>query len=92
MPFIGFDVEGLHLRVGDAYRLGIAVLVQLAAYRQAGFRRGGGDEFDDREAADERLPAPSLSDVAEHAMLDLVPLRCPRRIVAHLQDQPGLVG
>src|SRR5665213_1542044 len=74
MPLIGVYVEGRHLRVGNPYRLGIAVLIQFAAHRQAGLGCGGGDEFDDREATDERLPAPGLGDVAEHAMLDLVPL------------------
>ena len=92
MPVIGLDVEARHLRIGDPYRLGIAVFIQFAADRQAGFGRCGGNEFNDREAADEWLAAPGLSDVAEHAMLDLVPLRCSRWVVAYLQYQPGLVG
>ena len=35
MPFIGLNVEGRHLRIGDPYCLGIAVLIQFAAHRQA---------------------------------------------------------
>ena len=92
MPWIGRDVESRHLLVGHTYRLGIAVLIEFTAHGQAGFRGGGGDEIDDREPTDEWLAASILGDVAEHAMLDLVPLRCPWRIVAYLQDQPGLVG
>jgi hypothetical protein len=74
--------DGVHL--SDPYRLGIAVLIQFAAHRQAGFGCGGGNERDDREATDERFSTPSLGDVAEHAMFDLVPLRRPGRVVAHL--------
>jgi hypothetical protein len=49
--------------------LGVAVLIQFATYRKTGFSRGGGDELNNREAADERLAPPRLSDVAEHAVL-----------------------
>jgi len=70
MPLTGLDVEARHLRIGDPYRLGIAVLIQFAAHRQTYFGRGGGDEFNDCEAADERLSTPRLGDVAEHAMFD----------------------
>jgi hypothetical protein len=51
MPLIGLYVEAGHLRVGDPYRLGIAVFIQFATYRQTGFGDGGGDEFNNREAA-----------------------------------------
>src|SRR3954470_21334987 len=74
-PWIGGDVEGRHLLVGNADRLGICVLIQLAAHRQSGLGRGGGDKIDDSEATEQWLAAPGLGDVAEHAMLDLVPLR-----------------
>ena len=74
MPVSGLDVEARHLRVGDPYRLGVAFLIQFAMHRQTSFCRGGGDEFNNREAADERLAPPGLSDVAEHAVFDLVPL------------------
>jgi hypothetical protein len=70
MPVIGLDVEARHLGVGDPYRLGVAVLIRFAAHRQTGFGRGGGDELNNRETADKRLSAPSLDDVAEHAMFD----------------------
>src|SRR6476660_7844467 len=92
MPVVGHDVEARPVRVGYTYRLGVAVLIQFATDRQTGFGRGGGDEFNDGETADEWLAAPCLGDVAEHAMFDLVPLRCPWRVVAHLQYQSGLIG
>jgi hypothetical protein len=92
MPRIGLYIERCHFRFGHPYRFGIAFFVQFAAHRLARLGRGGGDQFDDREAADERLAAPCLGDVAEHAMLDLVPFRCPRWIMAYLQDQPGFIG
>src|SRR3954463_5695006 len=42
--------------------------------------------------ARERVAAPILGDVAEQAVLDLVPLRGAGRIVADRDRQPGLVG
>src|SRR5712692_4249483 len=40
----------------------------------------------------QRTAAPVLGDVAEHAMLDLVPLAGPRRIVTHSDTQTQLIG
>ena len=72
--------------------LGYEVPIQFATNRKTGFRRGVGDQFDGDQQTGERRRAPVLSDVAEHAVLDLVPLRGPRRIMAHLHDETGFVG
>ena len=74
MPSVGGDVECRHLLIGDTDRLAIAALIQFATDRQVGLGCCGGDEVKDGEPADERLAAPSLGDVAEHALLDLVPM------------------
>src|SRR5208337_4385754 len=84
-------VEGRHFRVRDLDALWIGVAIEFAADFETGFRRGVGDQFDDDEEAEEWRRAPVLRDVAEHAMLDLVPLRSPWRIVANLNDQTGFV-
>ena len=78
-------VEGRHFRVRDLDALWIGVAIEFAADFETGFRRGVGDQFDDDEEAEEWRRAPVLRDVAEHAMLDLVPLRGPWRIVADLR-------
>src|ERR1700693_4524645 len=85
MPRAALDVQRSHLGIGDFDPLGIAFLIQFAVHRQAGFGRRGGDQVDHRDAADERLSAPVLRDVAEHAVLDLVPLRGSRWIVTDLE-------
>jgi hypothetical protein len=58
MPLVGLYIERCHLGLGHPYRSWIAILVQFTAHRQARLGRGGGDQFDDREAAEERLAAP----------------------------------
>src|SRR5208337_231263 len=88
MEGIALYVECRDLLVGDLDALGI----EFAADFETGFRRGVCDQFDGHEEADERHGAPVLGNVAEHAVLDLVPLRGPRRIMADLDDQAGLVG
>jgi len=85
-------VEARHFRVGDLDALCIGVAIEPAGNLQTGFRRGVGDQCDDDEEAGQRHGAPVLRDVAEHAMLDLVPLRCPRRIMADHDYQAGFVG
>src|SRR5208337_2725237 len=83
MEGVASYVEGRHLLVGDFYTFRI-VGIEFAAGRQTGFRRGVRDQCDGDEHAGERRSTPSLGYVAEHAMLDLVPLRRPRRIMADL--------
>ena len=74
MEFVAFYVERRHFLVGDLDALGIKVAVHFAENFEAGCGRGAGDQLDDNEQAEERGGAPILSDVAEHAVLDLVPL------------------
>ena len=51
MERVTFDIEGSHFGVADFDTFGIGVGIQFAAYREAGFGRGGGDQLDDRRAA-----------------------------------------
>src|SRR3954468_13939398 len=74
MERITLDGERGHLGIGDLDAFGVAVLVKLAAHRQAGLRRRGADQLDDDLVADQRLAAPVLRDGGEEAMLDAVPL------------------
>src|SRR5262249_7941701 len=48
-------------------------------------------QVDDHLPTDQRPPPPVLGDVAEHAVLDLVPLTRPWREVTHGDAQPDLV-
>jgi len=70
---VAFNVDGVHLGIGDLDALGIAVGVDVAGDGEAGVGRGGADQLDDDLMADERLAAPVLGDVGEQAMLDPVP-------------------
>src|SRR3954454_14060735 len=89
---VGVEVEGCHLLVGDFDALWVGGGVESAADGQAGLGGGVADECADGDATDERRCAPSLGDVAEHAVLYFVPLRCSGRIVADLESQPGGIG
>jgi hypothetical protein len=89
---IAEDVERVHFCVADVDALWVGARIKLAAHPQTGLRRRRGDEFDDGEAAGQRLAAPSLRDVAEQPMLYLVPLRRAGRKVTDLKRQAGLVG
>jgi hypothetical protein len=57
---MAFDVDGVHLGIGDLDALGIAVGVDVAGDGEAGIGRGGADQLDDDLMADERLAAPVL--------------------------------
>src|SRR5438093_2713716 len=76
----------------DLHPGGIALLVQAGSDLQPGLRGGAPDQLDDHLVTDQRLPAPVLGDVAEHAMLDLVPLAGAGREVADGDPQPRLRG
>src|SRR5450755_821246 len=56
--------------------------VQARVDLQAGAGRGRADQVDDHLQALKRPSAPVEADVAEHAMLDFVPLRRPGREMA----------
>ena len=74
MELIAFDVERLHLGIADLDTLFVGRGVERALNFQAGFGRRRSNQFDHGHAIDEWSSAPSLRDVAEHAVLDLIPL------------------
>jgi hypothetical protein len=74
MERVALDVEGLHLGIADFDALLVGRGVERALDFQAGFCRRRSNQLDYRHAIDEWSPAPGLRDVAEQAVLDLVPL------------------
>src|SRR5271166_48859 len=74
MKGIAGYVEGRHFLVGDFDAFWIGVGIEFAADRQAGLGCGVGDQFDRDDNACERRSTPVLGDVAEHTVLDLLPL------------------
>src|SRR5450432_932515 len=91
MECIALDVEGLHLGIADFDAFLVGRGIERALDLQAGFGRRGSDQLDDRHAIDEWSPAPSLRDVAEQTVLDLIPLRRTRRIVMDVEYEAGQV-
>ncbi len=92
---VPFEAKMVKLHKGEQSTpeyMAIGPFVEGAFDFQAGFGRGAADQLDDGRTAFERLSAPVLRDVAEQPMLDLVPLRGSRRIVQHLDRDPGFVG
>ena len=90
---VGVDVEGCHLGVGDLDALGVGGGVEFAA--DASGRSWWSCAAISSTMAmrlTSGVAAPGLGDVAEHAVLDLVPLRGAGRIVADLESQPGRIG
>src|SRR5580704_12161583 len=92
MERIALDVERLHLGIADFDTFLVGRGVERALDFQAGFGRRRSYQLDYRHAIDEWSPAPSLRDVAEQAVLDLIPLRCSWRIVMDVEHQARLVG
>src|SRR5216110_2194307 len=92
MEFVAADVEALHRGFGDLDAFLVGSRVEGALYFEAGFGRRRGNQLDYGGAIGERSGAPVLGDVTEQAMLDLVPFRGSRRIVANLEREPGVVG
>src|SRR6266511_5156451 len=86
------DLKLLHLGITNLDALRILASVQRRLDPQA--RRGVGvaDEADDHLEAFQRLATPVGGDVAEHAVLDLVPLARARRQVADAHVEAALVG
>src|SRR5688572_13038082 len=87
-----FEVDGGEFGVGDFESGGVGAGVEVSPDREAGAGGGAADELDDDLAADEWSSAPVLGDVAEHPVLDLVPLAGAGREVADADAQAGLVG
>src|ERR1700688_55371 len=91
MEYVALDIEGCHFRVADLDALWVGACIQFATNRQAGFGRGGGDQFHHCLAAGQGVAPPSLSDVAKQLVLDFVPLRSAWRIITDLERQAGFV-
>ena len=85
-----FDVEACHFLLTHFDPFWVSPRVELAPYRQAGLGRGGGDEFDHRQATGQGRSPPVLGDVAEQPVLNLVPLRRPRRVMQTCRVSPVL--
>src|SRR2546427_1247334 len=71
---------------------GIDVLVQFRPNRQPRLGRRVTNQVDHHLTAHQRPTAPVLRDVADHPVLDLVPLARPWREVAHGDAQSALIG
>jgi hypothetical protein len=89
MEIIAFDVEQFHLGAADFDTLFAGPRVERT---QSGLCRRGANELDDGETIRQRAATPVLCDVAEHAVLDLIPLGCAGRIVVDMEHKPCLVG
>src|SRR5919108_2291130 len=74
MECSAFDLQGRHLGITDFDPSGIRTSVQRCLDTQALRRRGGANEADDHLPTLQRLATPVGGDVAEHAVLNLVPL------------------
>ena len=74
MERIACDVESLHLGIADLDAFLEGSFVERAFDLETRFGRRCSDQLDDRQSICQRMAAPVLRDVAEHAVLDLVPL------------------
>ena len=92
MELVAANVESFHLGVADFDAFVVGSSVERTLDAQPGFGCCGGDEFDHGHSADKRAGAPVLRDVAEKAVLDPVPLRYARRIVADMDGETYLIG
>lgn len=90
MEIVALQVDGRQLVVRHFDSGWIAATIQLSLDSQAGLGAGAGNQVDDHLVADEWLAAPVLGDVAEHAVLNLVPLAGARRKVTDMDRQPQL--
>jgi hypothetical protein len=70
----------------------VGLLVELSPDAQARLSSDAADQAHDDLPPQQRSPAPVVGDMAEHPVLDLVPLARAWREVADLYGQPQLVG
>src|SRR5208283_4223880 len=92
MEWVALDVERLHLGIAHFDALFVGSGIERTLDFQAGLGRRRSNQLDHGHAIDEWSPAPSLRDVAEQAVLDLIPLRRARRIMMNVEHKAGLVG
>ena len=90
VPLVGFEGQVGKLAVGDLGAGGVVALVPLGLYLES--CRGGraSNKLDDSAIRRESPPGPVHRDETEQAMLNLVPLRRARRVVTHVNIEPGL--
>jgi transposase len=77
--------------IGDLDTGPVSLGIQLRSNPQPGLRRRVADQIHDDRPRAERLATPVLRDVAEHAVLDLVPLARPGWEVAHRDPQAQVI-
>ena len=82
------EIDSAQFGIGDLEADRIDAAIQLGADFQSGWCGGVRNQIDDDVVTHQRSPPPILGDVAEHALLDLVPLAGPRWEVAHLDGHP----
>jgi hypothetical protein len=86
------DLQGRHLGITDVDTRGILASVQSRLDSQALCCRGRAHETDHHLPALQRLATPVGGDVAEHAVLDLVPLTRARGQMTDADAQTALIG
>src|SRR5271170_2640510 len=86
------DLETGELVVGNLDRFLVEVAVERRLDAQPCLRRGVCNQTHDGRDALQWPPAPILRDVAEHTVLDLVPLARARRVVGDRDVEARLVG
>src|SRR5438093_3973533 len=91
MELLLLESQALHLLRCHLLPSRVAVVIQRRPNRSARRRRGVADQVDDHLPTHQRSPAPILGNMAEHPVLDLVPLTRPRWKVAHRDAQACLV-
>src|SRR5436305_1697774 len=85
------EADSSELVIGDPGSGGIGAAVEFRFDAQPCLGRGVADQGDDHLVADQGATPPVLGDMAEHAMLYLVPLRSSWREVTDPEPQPALV-
>jgi len=78
---IAMQRECFHLLLGNQGSGRVEALVELGLHAKPRFGSGVADQVDNALAGAQRLAAPVARDMAEQAMLDLVPLAGPGRKV-----------
>src|SRR5271163_575505 len=89
---VAVDVEGLHLGIANLDALLVGARVERTLDLQASLGRGRRNQLDDGQSVRQRSATPALRDMAEQAVLDLVPLRSTRRIVMDVDHKLRRIG
>src|SRR5262245_34651953 len=96
---VPFWVEGVasyrqfcHFGGGDLDAFLVGPRIEYALDLQARLCRGGADQLDDGDAIHQRFSSPVLGNVAEEAMLNLVPFRGAWRQVMDVNGEVCVIG